>query len=134
MHPYIDDNIGSTYNILPNSWYKITNTSTPKTGSVNNDMPDSITVSTEKETNFEFNINAVKFEEDGLEWYGFKDPLGTTREAFGSIDNKYIIDMFRFRKLSDTEFRVGMYMWGNVPVTFKYITFKFIYEDKTLYI
>ena len=76
-------------------------------------MQYSITVSTEKETNFEFNINAVKFEEDGLEWYGFIDPLGTTREAFGSIDNMYIIDMFRFRRLSDTELRVGMYMCGN---------------------
>ena len=40
--------------------------------------------------------------------------------------------MFRFRKISDTEFRVGMYMWCNDPATFKSITFKFIYEDKTL--
>ena len=95
-------------------------------------MQYSITVSTEKETNFEFNINAVKFEEDGLELYGFIDPLGTTREAFGSIDNMYLIDMFRFRMLSDTEFRVGMYMCGNDSVIFKYITFNFIYEDNTL--
>ena len=40
--------------------------------------------------------------------------------------------MVSFRKISDTEFRVGMYMWCNYPATFKSITFKFIYEDKTL--
>ena len=40
--------------------------------------------------------------------------------------------MVSFRSISDTEFRVGMYMCRNDQATFKSITFKFIYEDKTL--
>ena len=40
--------------------------------------------------------------------------------------------MVLFRSISDTEFRVGMYMWCNYQATFKSIMFKFIYEDKTL--
>lgn len=126
--------IGSSYSIIPNPWYKITNCSIPKSGIINGDIPDSITVATEKETHFEFNIEAVKFEDGGLIYYGFVDPLGTTRSAFGSIDNKYVVDMFRFKKNSDTEFGIGLYMWGNDPVTFKTITFKIIYENKTLYV